>query len=512
MSAPSVQSIVRSGLRYFYGELQFRDFSGGLNIRDAAPELGANESPDLWNVTLDERGAIGKRLGYTKYNSSAFNASLTTAGDYWATGQNLITQSGTGLFKDNAAVPFKTFTTVDPCAMADFTGKLYIIHPVDGLFSYDGTTVTAIGAGPKGATLAAWQNKLWASGDPGAKSRVYFCAAGDGTSWPGTNFVDLREKDTDPVQCLAGAAGVDVSGRPGLLAGKRRSTYRIYDSSTGAFQTLDTGIGCASPQAFTNGFERTVFLGESGVYWTDGVGPMRSASDKLTPLFSPGQINFSKLDLCRAGAKGDRMYFSLPRVGSTMNDLELEYHPLQGWIVANSSAASFYATYRKDDQKLYAGSPTVNGQVYERLKGGSDDGTQITSRWQLRWVEPSSGHPARIGRVRIAGRGAFTANVLIDYANSTSESFEVDLSGGAFTWDDPSAVWDDPATLWGPVGFQDTQDYPLNTVVTAISIQFTETSSGVSSGLQILGSGAAPEIGAWGAYGIFMSYRPLGLG
>ncbi len=46
MPAPSVQSIVRTGLRYHYGELQFRDFSGGLNIRDAAPELGAIISGD----------------------------------------------------------------------------------------------------------------------------------------------------------------------------------------------------------------------------------------------------------------------------------------------------------------------------------------------------------------------------------------------------------------------------------------------------------------------------------
>src|SRR6266508_3953312 len=129
------------------------------------------------------------------------------------------------------------------------------------MFKYDGTTVTAIAAGPKGNAIAAWQNKLWVTGDPTAKSRVYFCAAGDESSWPGTSFVDLREKDQQPVLALAGASGIDVSGRPGLLAGKRRSTYRIYDSSTGAFQTLDTGVGVASPQAFTQIDQRTIFLG-----------------------------------------------------------------------------------------------------------------------------------------------------------------------------------------------------------------------------------------------------------
>src|SRR5439155_6553160 len=126
--------------------------------------------------------------------------------------------------------------------MCGLKGLLICIHPTAGLFKYDGTTVTALATGPKGNTVTAWQNKLWAAGDPtaGAKPRVYFSAAGDETSWPGTNFVDLREKDTEAVVCLAGASGIDVSGRPGLLAYKKRSLYRIFDSTTGAFQTLDT--------------------------------------------------------------------------------------------------------------------------------------------------------------------------------------------------------------------------------------------------------------------------------
>ena len=80
MAAPSVTSLLKTGLHFFYGELQFRDFSGGLNIRDAAAQLGQNESPADSNVTLDERGGVSKRLGYAKYNGTAFNASLTTTG------------------------------------------------------------------------------------------------------------------------------------------------------------------------------------------------------------------------------------------------------------------------------------------------------------------------------------------------------------------------------------------------------------------------------------------------
>jgi hypothetical protein len=63
--------------RYFAPRLlRIRDFSGGLNLREAPPELAANESPDLWNVTLDERGGVAKRLGYTKVNGTPFSGGL----------------------------------------------------------------------------------------------------------------------------------------------------------------------------------------------------------------------------------------------------------------------------------------------------------------------------------------------------------------------------------------------------------------------------------------------------
>ena len=508
--APSAIAILRTGLKYYYGETQLTDFSGGWNIRDAAAQLAANESPDLYNCTLDERGGAGKRLGYSKYNGSIFQAALVTNTFYWPSGQNEITQCGAKLYKDTSTTEFKTFTTTERCGMCDFKGLLIFIHPTDGLFKYDGTTVTAIAAGPKGSTITGWQNKLWASNDPAAKSRVYFCSAGDETTWPGTNFVDLREKDTEPVVGLAGAAGVDVSGRQGLLAFKRRSTYRIFDSSTGAFQTLDTQVGAASALAVTSGFQRSVALGEAGIFWTDGVGPMRPASSKLDPLFNPGQIAFSKLDLFCAGLKGDRMYFSLARAGSTANDLELEYHPLQGWIVPNSSAASCYATYGKDDQILYAGSPTVNGQVYKRLVGGADDGVAIASRFQTRWVQPTGGHPCRVGRVRGAFRGGFTVKVLLDFGPNFVESFDLAAPAGGALYDAGGSIYD--TSTYTQPNFQDTQDFPLNDVCTAISLVISETSSTSSSGLQVLGAGAAPELGAWGLYALAISYRPLGLG
>src|SRR6266540_3511485 len=175
-------------------ELRLRDFSGGLNLRDAQSELAPNESPDLWNVTLDERGGVDKRLGYTKYNTEAYASAKVTNLFQWTQPSIgtavLIVQCGTGLFRDVETTPFKTFTTPDRCGLADFAGKLCIVHPVDGFWTWDGTTLTPIATGPWGDSLAVWQNKLWANtrlgvGNP---SRVRFSAAGDPTTWNSADF------------------------------------------------------------------------------------------------------------------------------------------------------------------------------------------------------------------------------------------------------------------------------------------------------------------------------------
>src|SRR6266498_622610 len=186
-------------------ELRLGNFAGGLNLRDAQAELALNESPDLWNVTLDERGGVSKRLGFSKHNFITYVANyLVSNVFYWQTGQNLIVQCSRAtvnsrLYKDTNISEFKTFTTDDRCAFADFAGKLCIVHPIDGFFTYDGTTVTAIATGPRGSTLAVWQNKLWSAGDPTNKSRVTFSAAGDPATWNASVYIDVREKDNAQV-------------------------------------------------------------------------------------------------------------------------------------------------------------------------------------------------------------------------------------------------------------------------------------------------------------------------
>lgn len=504
--------------RYFAPRLlRIRDFSGGLNLREAPPELAANESPDLWNVTLDERGGVAKRLGYIKVNATAFSGGLVQNIHYSGTLADTITQAGSSIYLGTTNTARLTWTTGARCDITDFAGKVWAIHPVDGVYSSsNGITWAAVATSPKGTSIRPWQNRL-ITNDAVNITRINASGIGDGTDWStaaghGWNN-ELRENPNDgsAILALASASGIDIRGRPGLIVCKRDSTYRLYDSATGAYQTLDPNIGAASSESVTTLFGKTIILSRAGIFWTDGIAPLQKASARVDPLFTPAALAEDQLDLCAAGSFGDRCYFSLPRVGQTHNDLALEYHPLEGWIVAGSNASSCYTTYAASTQKLYTGSPTVSGQVFQQLSGGSDNAATIASWFQTRWVEPNEGFFTRFRSAKVLGRGDFEFYVRANYAVSQGVHRSVSITRGGFTWNDPAAVWNNPATLWGPstlVGYS----APLPSLGTgrAVSFRVEETSTLSTTGAALLGTGVTPEIGAWSLAGVDLSYVQLG--
>lgn len=491
--------------------MRVRSFAGGLNLRDAALELEPEESPDNWNATLDERGGAQSRLGYAKYNPAVFPGGVVSNIFYWAAGQNLITQAGPSLYKDTAVGAVKTFTTAARVGFADFNGKLCVIHPVDGLFtSTDGTTFTAVADvdAPKGNTLTVWSNKLQVAGNPTNKDRVSWSAAGDPTVWAPTDWVSLREKDQEQVVNLFGVSGQDIQGRPGLLAFKQRSTYRIYDSATGAYETLDFSVGAASSLSVVGVYGRVYTISERGIYSTDGLGTMRPEAEREEPLWNATQIAFDQLSLFAAGTDGNRLYFSVPRASALVNNLAFEYHPLIDWIVAGSNAMSCYTTYLKQTRKLYGGSPTVSGQVYELNKGGSNDGAAIVSRFQTKWFEPADGLLCDMHSLRVEGRGSATIYVRKDFANAGGD--RLDLAIGAIVPKYDTGKKYDTGEKYGPTASQSYQDFFSLGTCKAVSfvVEASTTTLGVST--QYLRDGPTPEVGAWAIYGLDLKHVPLG--
>jgi hypothetical protein len=422
--------------------IRLSDFSGGVNIRDSQTSLGPNELSQGFNISLDERGGISSRLGHSKWNITPFAAGLIQYLFYWgpsaygALGHSYV-QIGASLYQNTSTTPIHTFTTAARCAMADFAGKLCITHPVDGFFTWDTTTFTAVATGPKGNSMAVWQNKLWVNDATGAnQSRVYFSEINDPTIWAGggAGFNDIRENDNEQVVNVFGTASADIVGRPTLLIFKKRSTYRIIDSTTGTFQTLDSRVGTGGPMSVVALQNKIYSLSQDGIYQTDGTTPPMAVSDQLRPLWNVNQINVANLDLAAAGAYGKHAYFSFPKVGATANNLMLDLDVTAGSFTFNSNAMSCYARHLAPTvDVLLAGSPTVNGQLYQLLTSGTDDGANIVSMAQTRFTELNSGMEAVLNRARINGRGSCTVSPIYNYDWTTSITRSIALASSSAT-------------------------------------------------------------------------------
>lgn len=487
------------------------DFSGGPNIRDAASELSKNECLDAWNVTFDERGGVSSRLGMVKYNGTAYGGDLIQ-NEFWS--QILSTKivnAGAKLYKGTSNTVNKTFTTT---ARATFTELgVYVIacHPVDGLFtSVDGVTWTAVADvdAPKGTCIATWQNKVWVGKPDGS---VAWCAAGDPLTWSATDFNKLWEKDTQAIVALHIGSGQDILGRPGLIAYKLESAYRIHDSSTGAYETIDATNGAASAIAIIGVGPKVYSICKHGIFsYLEGTVGLKNESDRFAPLWDPAVgINLAQIDKWCAGRSGNRARFSLTRTGSTANDLALEFHTEQDWLAPGSNAMSCYSTSTGSADVTYGGSPTVVGQSYQLDSGGTDDGTAIAWRFQTRWFELASGFEAYVWQVRLQGRGAGTLTVRADYASSGGTSQTFDFSQITNVYD--TGLHYDAGLMYAIPVFQSTLPFYSIGNCRQMSLLFSGSSSTTTVAPQILGAGTQPSVGSFGLFSIEWLYAQLGL-
>jgi hypothetical protein len=509
----------------FYDPIRLPSFEGGLNLRDAPTELAFNESPNLMNVQVDERGGITKRLGYGKWNASAA-ANLFTEAYYSRVGDKLLFYSAADgkLYSDpgtGVLTARRTWTTGSQISIIDFAGKIYAIHPTDGLYSSSDLGVTWVlvtatsGTVPKGDLLAVWQNKLWVSGDPNATTTIYFSAAGDATKWDaadgaGSNALrDGRDAEA-PIVALFGATGANFQTKPILLVYKRTSTHWVSDPSTGAYITIDAANGASGKNAVTTVYGRIYSISTAGVFETDGQGPLIPIAAKLDPLFGPTAINKTlEAGFC-AGVQQGRVKFSIARANATANDLCLEYHPIFQAFTTRTDAMRVYLTYPKTSDTLIGASPTVTGQLYSLNSAGGDDSTAIHSWFATRVLEPLGGLEARLQKVQVKLAGTASLQVIPDYGSSADSTTISGAQGTGFRWD-VDGVWD-VSGAWGdggsPEGYATL--WPRK-AARAFQFRIDETSTLTRGGNLLLDGSYQPTVGAWSMYGIDGSASQLAI-
>lgn len=512
--------------------LELTDFSGGLNTRDSQNNLAPNESPDMMNVTLDERGGLVKRLGYQRDNSASILNDVPRNIFYWATAGQLVFQIGERLWKRTAANTYSeieraagadAFTTDARATFADFNGSLYALHPADGVLKYTGTgNIAVVNATVKGQALAVWKNRLWAGGPDSVNAnptRVWFSNLGNGDTWTtASDFNDIRDIGDEPVTALGLGQGLDEGAVPisGLLVMKRNSVHRIQDSATGAYTTLSGEAGAGGPLAVSSLHGLVCMVNDKGVWVTNGEEPPVNVSTKIETIFEPSALNLAQMSKWAMGTVHDRIVMSLSEAGSTENNFSLEYHPQIGWFAAHSFAFNSYALHRKDDATLFALSTASNPNLVEVFVGGVDDklsdgtgGSNIAARFQTAWLTPAQHKHCRFRRVRLHGRGDFELLTRLDYSLGSDHLHHVDLSPPATArWDD-GYNWDDGA-LWGPTAYQAHHDMYSHGVAMSISFELREESGVTNLSREPLSMLPAADVGGCAIYSLCIDYVPLG--
>lgn len=122
--------------------LKIDNFTGGLNLQEEPTNLALNQSPDLLNVNLDDRGTLQKRFGYELLYDLT-SGTINGLYEYYKIGQAspiFLVNHGTTVYKDDNGTLTNIGTVTDARARwFTFNDIAYMMNGTD-FKQYDGTT------------------------------------------------------------------------------------------------------------------------------------------------------------------------------------------------------------------------------------------------------------------------------------------------------------------------------------------------------------------------------------
>jgi hypothetical protein len=490
-------------------------FGGGANLRDAPNQLAGDEALGLNNVLLDERGGASKRLGalahgtfgvsvdriissYVFYRGSSAPHTLiqTSAGRiYFSTDPNANPQVWT--------LMTSSVSGTDPMSWETFGGAVWFSNATNGLFGWDGSTLTAYPAAPKLQFLRIWKDTLWGNGLNG--DRVYSSLAGDPTNWPAANWVDIAKGDGD--RCM----GIHTDGTF-LIVFKQRRHWVVYDPVTFGNRLVDYEKGCEGHFSIINHEGKIFFLSRRGVCVFLGDSPAELISGKIDPIFDPVVLNINALNTAWAYTVGNRVAWALPEVGQSAPSFQAEFYPRlekTPWTFHRMPGRTFTRVRSGSYDKLFIGSNAANKLLESFGSVGDDDGVAFGGFAQKSWTD--FGQPALtkyLRRARILGRGRFNVQFKRNYQTGIDKTFPVDLSSTSDVWS-VADIW---GGTWGPQSvFQEKRLHP-DYYGREFSIIFSDAETGYGRrSFDLAGLGYTVDAGQWGAYGAVFDAEIMGV-
>ena len=296
-----------------YAPYIFNDFSGGLNLAAKADLVGANECVDCRDVVFDD-GAIRCRPGLDEFTTAdTTNQILSVYGPQVSShvlagcgtrleaidiGTGTVSASATGKTSAGDGGWYWGFTDYGTAT----TPYTFAGNGENILQTWNGSAWGTVANSPKAAALCVTpsSNRLVATrfktttGGPSggastsSPSHVYFSEAGDPTSWPTSNYVQIDPNDGDVIMGC-------VTWRDYVFVFKEHRFYVFTEESTDAdgnpvfnYRKVDTGIGLIAPRALA--------VHESGVYFIDRNGLYVTTGDTPTKVSGAMDVAFLGLD------------------------------------------------------------------------------------------------------------------------------------------------------------------------------------------------------------------------
>lgn len=447
--------------------IQINDFSGGLNTFDPEYISPLNQSPDLDNLVLLDKGFM-KRNGDSVWNSSAMVSTSTAV-------------SGMGYVKFNSGTEFlnavtgtKFFTDSGLSGtMSDATGAVTITAgqnnlwtPViynnlqiwfggapDAPFKYSGSgNIAALGGTPPSASTAfVCNNRVFAISTAASPSIFQWSVLGDPEDWTGTGSgnTTVNKSDGEALQC-----GIVVGPDSAILFKNSSTHLAILTRAPFPVYQLQKGIGIAGRNAwaYANGV----------IYFVTPGLRMKSTVDGVNFQTYPNDINdiWSSINTTRIPYIQGQYYqplewiiFNVSTGSNTTNNYLIIWDIERKCFLRCTTGFKANVLTMVQNRRLIAGH--YNGKMYEKLKSTIFADASETSPGAINgyWRVPYTGlttevdvtvHPLYLDVVALTETSAsLTISYGFDFTGvQTSNTFSLIATGSLWdvaTWD--SGVW-----------------------------------------------------------------------
>lgn len=359
-------------------------YFGGIDTTTDPVGMDDTMSPDCLNVVYDTIRSVGSRKGYQKLLTTSltnfiggmfpFYQSNGTRQLVYASGQNLYRYNNAGGSTALSGTP-ATFTNNQQWDFDEYQDGLYGGNGTDPLISYNGTSYSIANSGITPQFVKIHKNRVYCANKN--SSTLYFSDAGNPTSFPVNNFIQINTND-----------GQNITGIAELLDNlvifKDESVWILTGEPLGAGNTTTIGnlqlrqanspVGCSAFRTIQRVDQTLLFMHYSGIYALQNysaqlISPQLNTTFKTS--MNPGYVN-----LCWGlySPQEKKYFLGYPSAAATACDSVILFDLLTKqyalWDhMPGSCAVNFKFTGTQNT--ICMGDPN-KGNIYELLQGDAD--------------------------------------------------------------------------------------------------------------------------------------------